>query len=118
MNAARVLLVVGTLIVLPLPSVAQEIYGRVWVNKAKNAAVGAEVTVTCDQGFSKKTLTDRNGVYRLKGPSTKVRCNVRVMSPKRPKRMSTRVTFYSSRSSTRANLELRSRKGRWSLLRR
>ncbi len=115
MNAARVLLVVGTLIVLPLPSVAQEIYGRVWVNKAKNAAVGAEVTVTCEKGFSATARTDRNGVYRLKGPGKEAKCTAQV---RYQNRNSTRVTFYSSRSRTRANLELRKRNGKWSLYRR
>jgi len=75
---------------------AGEIYGQVTLGKKAHSK--AKITFQC--GSYKKTVsTNKKGRYRLRpGPSGEVKCKVSVSGAKG------RVTIYSSKGRTRANL--------------
>ena len=111
-----VLAVATILLFPPSPSLAQEIYGRIWVAPKKRPAASAKVTVACGSNFERTARSDKRGRYRLNGPGGAVPCTVRVTYRGDP---SSPVRLYLSARRTKSNFELRARKGGgWSLIRR
>lgn len=83
---------------LPLPSYATEISGRVSV-EGGGPISGAQVTIDCPNDQKVKN-TNKSGLYRISVSASEVECMVRVDG-------SDEVTFYASGRRTRVNLELR-----------
>ena len=81
---------------LPLSSLAGEIYGRVAENG--RAFPGANISINCGVFTDSKT-TDRNGVYRSSGPRGEEKCTISVNG-------SNPVAFFTSTRRTRVNLEI------------
>ena len=111
----RALLAVSIVILLPSVSVAQDIYGRVWLAGKGKSAVNAKVIVACAGNSPPPVRTDRNGVYRLRGLRAQGQCTITVQYGGKD---SNAVTVFVSGARTRANLELRELKGRWAVIRK
>ena len=96
------------------PTIAQEVYGRVWVagRGAAAPASGAKVTVTC--GAAKDAYADQNGSYSVNTSGTG-KCAVQVVADDKT---SSRILIHVSGARTRANLELRPSGSGWSVARK
>ena len=109
------ILCVATLALLPTFGKMQDVQGRVLVvsgNGARSVAVAAVVTVSCGEA-SASSVTDRNGLYRVRAPRPGA-CTIQV---RYSERVSTTVSVNIPYSGLGANLELQAWTGGWILRR-
>ena len=110
-----ILLAILTLIAAPTPSAALELYGRVWTAPNNTPAAGARVTLNCGTNFRRSGVTDKRGIYRLRGPRSPTRCTVTVSNNRGA---SNAIKIFVSGNRTTGNFELRRRGKGWAIVRR
>ncbi len=99
------------LLLLPLPTSAQQVFGRV-TEGPQTAAGGATVVVSCgDDTVTSSATTDGGGLYRLTAPATG-QCTLTV---EYQGMVSNRIRVRVSNRRTQVNLEIWSRDGGWFL---